>query len=284
MKELDFWLPDWESAKKVFDFYSVESNCFAAWGKLKICPHYVVAMGSDMISAYYAAYIAELARKQCHIMPRILCVGGLGKLSKYTNRLDDGTVLSDGHMLWWVIRQLGNYPITILDRANSTSENLKEIADYLAYKNEQNAELIICLPKRISKRVELANASLPIQFIGTRKLNAYYYVPGETMEEMCCLYNGKAVAGGLPLLTEAADLFNRMSVYDGMHFNMHGKSANKDLLIAGETLMHRYPLNISHCLLSAPLQFCKIRFGLMWHQKEIAADLRKKILEWQCYV
>lgn len=284
MQEIDFWLPDWKNAKKVFDFYSQESNCFDAWGRLKICPRYVVAMGNDMISAYYAAYIVKLVCNQYHTVPKILCVGGSGRLSKYINRLEDGTVLSNGRMLWWVLCQFGNFNCTILENGDNIVNSLKEIADYLAYMKEQYATLLFCLPKRLSKRIARANAFLPVRFMGTKMLNAYYYVPGERMNEMCSLYNGKAVAGGIPLLSEAADLFNCMSNYDTMYMAENEKCASKDLLKAGEELIHRYPLSVSHCLLTAPVQFYQVHFDLIKYQKEIREDLHRKIIEWQCYV
>ena len=215
--EIDFRTTDWKNAQKVFDFYKQETTCFDEKGLLRVRPQYVVAMDDDMVSAYYAVYIAEVTYRQFHIRPKILCVGGIGMLSKYLNRLDDGTVLSEGQKLAMVVRRLGYSHCDVLDKGNNTGANIKEIVDYIAFNYAYDAPVIFCLTQRLSKRIERTVAYSSKQFPGTVELNAYYYVPGERLQDMCQLYNGKAIAEGLPLLSEAAALYDRMNRYAGVY-------------------------------------------------------------------
>ena len=282
--DIDFRTKDWENAEKVFDFYRQETTCFNEKGMLRVQPEYVVAIDDDMVSAYYAVDIANIAHRQFGTRPRILCVGGTGMLSKYLNRQADGTVLSEGQKLSMVVRRLGVTHCSVLDKGNNTGANIKEIIDYLAFAHAQSAPIIFCLTQRLSKRVERTVAYSTKQFPGTYSLNAYYYVPGERLRDMCQLYNGKAIAEGLPLLSEAAALYDRMNRYAGIYMASMNKYIDKEIVEAGESLVHRYPIRVSRYPLSAPLQFCKMYFGLKKNREAIAHDLQKKIFEWQSLV
>ena len=282
--EIDFKTRDWENAQKVFDFYKLETTCFDEQGKLKVRPHYVIAIDDDMISAYYAVYIAEVTYRQFHIRPKILCVGGVGMLSKYLNRLDDGTVISEGSKLAMVARWLGSTYCSVLDKGNNTGANIKEIIDYLAFYEVSDAPVVFCLTQRLSKRIERTVAYSTAQFPGTKPLNAYYYVPEESLRDMCQLYNGKAIAGGLPLLSEAAALYDRMNRYAGVYMAQMDKHIDKDIVVAGEELVQHYPIRVSRFPLLSPVQFCKMYFGLMNNRQAIADELREKVAEWKTLI
>jgi len=243
-----------------------------------------VAIDDDMVSAFYAVQIANKAYRQFGFMPRLLFVGGTGMLSKYLNRLDDGTVLSEGQKLSMVARQLGNYNGTILDEGKNTGANIKEIIDYLSFYHDSDAPVIFCLTQRLSKRIERTVAYSIVQFPDTHPLNAYYYVPGEDLREMCQLYNGKAIAGGLPLLSEAAALYDRMNRYEGVFMARMDKRIDREVVKAGEELVSRYPIRVSRVPLSAPIQFCKMYFGVRNNRQAIADDLQKKIAEWKVMI
>jgi len=284
METIYFGTHDWENAKKVFEFYKQESTCFDKNFNLVVKPKYVVAIDDDMVSAFYAVQIANKAYRQFGFMPRLLFVGGTGMLSKYLNRLDDGTVLSEGQKLSMVARQLGNYNGTILDEGKNTGANIKEIIDYLSFYHDSDAPVIFCLTQRLSKRIERTVAYSIVQFPDTHPLNAYYYVPGEDLREMCQLYNGKAIAGGLPLLSEAAALYDRMNRYEGVFMARMDKRIDREVVKAGEELVSRYPIRVSRVPLSAPIQFCKMYFGVRNNRQAIADDLQKKIAEWKVMI
>jgi hypothetical protein len=282
--QIDFRKKEWEKAQKVFDFYKQETTCFNKRGFLNVQPRYVVAIDDDMASAYYAVYIANMADKQFGIRPRILCVGGIGMLSKYLNRLDNGIVLSEGQKLAMVVRRLGYSNWSVLDSGNNTGANIKEIIDYLAFNYAYDAPIIFCLTQRLSKRIERTIAYSTEQFSGTVALNAYYYVPDESLQDMCQFYNGKAIANGLPLLSEAAALYDRMNRYAGVYMSQMDKHISKDVISAGEELVRKYPVRVSRIPLSAPLQYCRMYFSLLKNRKAIDDDLQKKIAEWKTMV
>ena len=284
MEKINFGTPDWENAKRVFEFYKQETTCLDRRGQLIVQPQYVVAMDDDMVSAFYAVQIAKQAFKQFGNKPHLLFVGGIGMLSKYMNRLDDGTVLSEGQKLSWVARQLGNFHSSILDKGNNTGANIKEIIDYLSFYHASDAPVIFCLTQRLSKRVERTVAFSTRQFPNTFPLNAYYYVPGEELRDVCQLYNGKGIAQGLPLLSEAAALYDRMNRYVGVYMAPMDKRIDKEIVKAGEELVSKYPVRVSRIPLSAPIQFCKMYFGVRNNRQAIADDLQEKISEWKKFV
>ena len=142
---------------------------------------------------------------------------------------------------------------------------------------------IFCLTQRLSKRIERTIAYTTRQFPGTAPLNAYYYVPGETVEEMCQLYNGKAIAGGLPLLSEVAALYDRVGTnrYTNIYMAEFDGMIPKHVIKAGINLTHKYPIRVSRIPLTAPKQFLKMYFGIRHNRREIVADLESKITEWK---
>lgn len=283
MDKFDFSAPQWQYAKIVADFFKQETTCLDANGKLLIEPKYVVAIDDDMASVYYAAIIMKKAQLQFGAYPRLLCVGGRGMLSKYLNRLDDGTILSEGQKLFMTSHHLGNYSASVLDNGNNTGANLKEIIDYLARQGDSGAPIVFCPTNRLSKRLERTVAFTTQQFPGTEPLNAYYYVHDETLEDMLQLYNGKGVAGGLPLLSELAALYDRTGTdkYVGKYMAAYDREIPQEVHEAGQYLMKHYPVRVSRLPLSAPLQFLKMYFAILKNRKAIADDLNKKIQYWR---
>lgn len=283
MEKINFKSQDWENAQVVFDFFRQETNCFEKGTVLKVKPHYVVAIDDDMVSAFYAATIMKLSKQQFGVYPKLLCVGGFGMLSKHINRLDDGTIISEGMKLRMTALRFGNFPVTVLDNGNNTGDNIKEIIDYLTCKHDSEAPIIFCPTQRLSKRLERTVAFFVQQFSGTAPLNAYYYVPKENIEEMCQLYNGKALAGGLPLLSEAAAVYDRVGTerYANRYMATFDKIIPKRVMKAGMELAERYPIRISRIPLTAPVQFCKMFYAVIKQRKAIAEDLETHILDWK---
>ena len=103
------------------------------------------------------------------------------------------------------------------------------------------------------------------------------------MDEMCQLYNGKALAGGLPLLSEAAAVYDRVGTerYAGKYMAQLDVMIPKEVLIAGQQLMLKYPVRVSRTPLKAPVQFLKMYYSVLKYRKEIAADLERHIALWK---
>ena len=245
-------------------------------------PKYVVAIDNDPVSAYYAADIMKQAKSQFGVYPKLLCVGGSSMLSKYLNRYEDDIILSDGMKLRMVALRLGSFPVWVLDNGTNTEANIKEIIDFLTIYNDYDAPLIFCVTQRLSKRLERTVAYSTRQFPGTHPLNAYYYVPGEDIRDVCRLYNGMALAGGLPLLSEAAALYDRVgtSRYVNRYIAEYDGMIPKYVMQAGMRLEEKYPLKVSQNIMTAPMQYANIYLSLLKNRKAIAEDLDDKIMEW----
>ncbi|MBQ7632776.1 MAG: hypothetical protein IJS88_01515 [Alphaproteobacteria bacterium] len=280
--EINFRTQEWKDAKVIFDFFRKETNCFDSNGRLCVQPKYVVAIDNDPVSAYYAAVIMKQAKSQFGVYPQLLCVGGNGMLSKYLNRYADGIILSNGMKLRMVALHFGNFPVCVLDRGNTTEVNIKEIIDFLVVYNNYDAPLIFCVTQRLSKRLERIVAYSTRRFPSTHPLNAYYYVPGEDIRDVCRLYNGMALAGGLPLLSEAAALYDRVgtSRYVNHYTAEYDGTIPKYVMQAGMRLMEKYPLKVSQNIITAPWQYACIYLSLLKNRKAIAEDLDDKIIEW----
>lgn len=285
MKHIDLASEPWQKAKLVLDFFKQETNCFDEHGDLIINPRYVVALDDDPISAAYAVKIAFKARRQFKefVNPIILCCGGKGMLSKYLNITPDGIIMSEGEKLAFVARNFACYQnLKILDQGDNTGAVIKEIIDYLASQRNENAPIIFCPTQRMSKRLERTVAFSTEQFPGTLPLNAYYYVHGESLDDILQLYNGKGLADGLPLLSEAAALYDRTGTdkYTGKFMAPLDKPVPPEVVEAGEYLMKHYPIRVSRLPITAPLQFIKMYWAIRTARQAIYNDFMAKKEVW----
>ena len=285
MKQIDLTSKPWQMAKIVLDFFKQETTCMDEQGNLVINPRYVVAIDDDPISAAYAVKIAHLARRQYKefVNPIIICCGGRGMLSKYLNVTPDGIEMSEGEKLAFVARNFAYYQnVKILDHGNNTGANIKEIIDYLASRHDENAPIIFCPTQRMSKRLERTVAFSDRQFPGTLPLNAYYYVHGESIEDILQIYNGKGLADGLPLLSEAAALYDRTGTgkYDDIYMEPLDIPIPPEVVEAGEYLKKHYPIRVSRLPITAPLQFIKMFWAIQHSKQTVYDDLRAQKAKW----
>ena len=285
MKQIDLTSEPWQKAKVVLDFFKQETTCFDERGQLIVNPRYVVALDDDPISAAYAVKIAFQARRQFKefVNPIILCCGGRGMLSKYLNVTPEGFEMSEGEKLAYVARNFAFYQNTkILYNGNNTGAVIKEIIDYLASQYDEDAPIIFCPTQRMSKRLERTVAFSTKQFPGTQPLNAYYYVHGETLEDILQVYNGKGLADGLPLLSEAAALYDRTGTgkYTGKFMAPLDMPVPPEVVEAGEYLMKHYPIRVSRLPITAPLQFIKMYWAITRSRQAVYDDLLAKKKNW----
>ncbi len=275
---------DWRMVKLVLDFFKQETTCLDKQGTLTIKPEYVVAIDDDPVSAYYAAIIMKKAQKQFGYYPTMLCCGGIGMLSKYINEQANGEVISEGEKLAQVARSLDpNFPLKVLDHGRNTGANLKEIIDFLASQHNSDAPIIFCPTARLSKRLERTIAFSTEQFPGTKPLNAYYYVPGESVADILQLYNGKGLAAGLPLLSEVAAVYDRVGTerYVGKFMAPLDKPVPPEVQAAGRYLVEKYPIRVSRLPIRALGQFLKMYFALAICGNLIDQDLQAHVRSWR---
>lgn len=268
---------DLENAQTVFDFFRKETDCFLKHEQWIVCPHFVVALGDDALSVFNAVYIMESAYLQFHKMPKLLCLGGIGKNAKYLHRYK-GETLSAATSLWMISKKAGSYPYAILDKGNDLLSGLKELVEYLKNHKLTDAVLIFCPTQRMSKVLERMVAHVPSLFENAPNLKAYYYVENETVQEMRSYYNGMAVAKGLPLLREAARLYDFMMRQSGVTIASLDYRIEKSVVDAGEELLQRYPAKFS---LKSLYQEAVVKWNLRKDQAKIAQDLDRRVYYWQ---
>lgn len=96
---------DFKDAELILKSLCVETNCFAD-GKI-IRARYLVAIDDDPTSAFYAAYVYHLIYQAYAYHPFVLCVGGKGPLSKYTNEKGESEGDRQNAFVWlWACRLL----------------------------------------------------------------------------------------------------------------------------------------------------------------------------------
>lgn len=282
MEKINLDAYPWIAAADIFQFFKKETDCLDEKGNLLIQPKYVVAIDDDMVSAYHAAIIMRKAVQQFGQRPTLLCCGREGLLTKYLNSIPGSVSMTDGERLKNVCTKLLG-PLTdvvVLDKGENTGETLKSIIDYL---NGDLSPIVFCPTARRSMRLERAVEFSLCQYPGTYPLNAYWFVPDETLEDCLQLYNGRGCANGLPLLSEAASLFNRIGTdkYTNLYVAEYEGNIPKYIKISGFNLASDYPLRIFRRPSVNLRQFLKIYFSILWNRKAIADDLNEKIELWK---
>lgn len=283
MKQIDLTREEWKHTRTIFDFFKKDTDCLDEKGRLLVKPKYVVAIDDDMISAYNAAVIMKKSLLEFGYYPVLLCCGGKSLYSKYLN-CTSGQIISDAQKLKQISVQLYNPPhIEVLDKGTNTGEILKEISDFA--KNDIGP-IIFCPTQRRSKRLERAIAFLSASDPVFAKTNTFWYVPEENLEDMLAYYNGRIIAGGIPLLSEAAVLFYRLGTarYVGKYMACYDGDIPKFVIKAGIALKDDYPLRITRSWTSAPWQACKQHFGFINNEEMIKAELQEKIEYWKFHL
>lgn len=260
-------------------FFAVKTDCFEENGQV-IPARRLVLIDDDPIVAVYGSYLYFLIFQTYGFFPKIICVGGKGPLSKYTNEKDE----SEGKKLARVCMGQGIRceDIVILDNGTNTGLNLKDI---VTEASENPERLIMCLTERLSSRIKLTLDVLEHQYPEmadkieiVRTAGVYYYVPEQTVEEQLQKFNGKGFAKGLMWLAEIASLYDRYAKYSksGVMQEISG-GVPEEIKKAHFELATKYPLKNGNLGLTFLWQFAYCWFEIITHKKEIAEDLERLI-------
>lgn len=262
---------DFNDMMLILSVLRVKSDCFETDGVVKRA-RYVVCIDDDITSAFYAMYIYHLIFSTHGYHPFILCVGGKGMLSKYTNEKGE----SEGMKLSRVCVELGADPnlITVLDNGTNTGLNCLDIYRQVA---KNPGKVIICVTMRLGKRLERTWAFLPKQYskvidIRTFELiqinGVHFYSPDETVEDMMQVYNCKGLGHGVMLLAEVASVYNRCKFKENITQAALGFEMPEAITKAYERLAAKYPLKINlwcfNSLWQYPYAFCCVMFNKKW--------------------
>lgn len=303
MKKIDFTAQCWIDLQTVLKALRIKTNCFNSGSLMKA--YYLACVDDDPRSAYYAADLYHLMFKTYGFYPKVLCVGGLGKLSGPMN----GKGVSEGKKLAYVCERLGvqKCDIVILDGGTNTGINARDVAVYVmkdckARIKELNKGLIIsdhemaarlqrinhpiifCLTERLSWRFERTVKYLSHQYpdlfkIGSSffELQDYYYVPGETLEEMLTYFNGKRFADGIMLLAEVASIWDRYEKTKGK-FMMplaEGNEPDAEVIKTANRLAQAFPLKNPEFNIRKLWQYPYAYLEVISHKKLIKESLEE---------
>lgn len=196
-------LKTFRCAQLVHDTLCAQTDCMDG-GNICLCG-YIVCIDDDATSAIYAAKLAKLHKQIYGFMPKILCVGGKGLMSRWTHKTSEGNFLAS------CCQKMGipKHKLVVLDKGNNTGHNILEIARYVRQHDKGNSTILMTLTKRLSLRYKLTMEQQ------APEVNARYYVIDETVFEACKWYNGKRIGCGEVMLHELASILNRCDAYAG---------------------------------------------------------------------
>lgn len=275
MKKINFDDKAFVNAQKVFDFFKIETNCLDASGQLTVRPRYVVALGDDPVTVFYAAIIMKKALSQFGSYPELVCCGGNSMLSKLLNQTTDGFI-AQGEKLAQIAQQLdADFPVKALTKANSVEDIARELISHV---HGDPSPVIFCPTQRMSKLWErVINASLK------SSLDTYWYVHGENFKDIFTLYNGGAMASGISILSEAAYIYDALNIAGHTHHTVcYDGGIPKFIIHAGISLRDDYPLFVTQSIWSAPKQYWRLFIDFKINHNAIDFALQEKIRMWKC--
>ncbi len=280
---------DYVDAEIILAQLSVKTNCFDARGKV-IPAKYLVCVDDDITSAFYAVDIYFQIHHAYGYYPTILCVGGVGPLSKYTNKSGE----SEGQKLARVCEALGvmSSQLMILDKGTNTGLNCLDI--YNVVKNDNEWKVIMCLTKRLSLRLKQTFEFLDKQYpdkVDAKSLakivaSTFYYVPDEALNDMGMMqvYNCKGICKGVLLFSEIASIYDRISRYSGKLQKPLDFVVSSDVKAASKRLAKKYPLKINMYCFNGIWQFVWVYLYILRKKKYIQEDTQRKFVAWRFFL
>ena len=274
---------DYADAKLILNQLSVKTNCFDAKGKV-VPAKYLVCVDDDINSAYYAVDLYYQIFQAYKYYPMILCVGGKGALSKYTNVKGE----TEGKKLARTCETLGvlSSQVEILDNGTNTGLNCLDIYNELANKN---AKVIMCLTKRLSLRFKQTFEFIDCQYpdkVSAKSLadvvaSTFYYVPDESIEDMMQIYNCKGLCKGVMLLSEIASIYDRIVLYSGTIQKPVDFEISEEVELASLRLAKKYPLKINRFCFNGFWQFIWAYYSVLINKHKIKLAMGFIIADWK---
>lgn len=278
-----FTKKDYADAEIVLAQLSVKTNCFDKNGKV-VNAEYLVCVDDDITSAFYASDIYYQIHQTYGYYPTVLCVGGVGPLSKYTNAKGE----SEGQKLARVCETLGvlSSHIKVLDKGTNTGLNCLDIYSEVA---NRGARTIMCLTKRLSLRLKQTFEYLDHQYpekvskVSLAKVVAstFYYVPEESVVDMMQVYNCKGLCKGAMLFSEIASIYDRSYRYVGVLQKPLDFDITKETAEAALRLAKKYPLKINMFCWNGIWQFIWAYCSVLKNKRRIKLMTRLVLREWK---
>lgn len=270
---------DCKDAEKVLSCFTVKTDCFLD-GKV-INAKYLVAIDDDESSAFFAAYLYHLIYKTHGYHPFVLCVGGVGRLSRYLNNKDE----TEGENLRRVCIALGvrRNDICVLCKGTNTGKNLLEIVSCVSL---SPGKMVMCLTGRLSLRVRQTFMFLDKQyadcldkkaFRALMQKGVYYYVPEVGFFDQAHEFNSKKIANKLLLFSEVASIYNRVRRYSGTFQAPLDFEIPLEVVEAAKRLEDKYPLKNRRFCFTYLWQFIYAWFSLKVLKNRMKKALKQQI-------
>nr|QIM10716.1 hypothetical protein PlAlph_6080 [uncultured Alphaproteobacteria bacterium] len=235
-------------------------------GKICLCG-YIVCIDDDATSAIYAAKLAKLHKQTYGFMPKILCVGGKGLMSRWTHKGSEGAFLANCCRKMDIPKN----KLVVLDKGNDTGHNVLEIANYIKRHDAGNSTVLLALTKRLSLRYMLTMKQQ------APEVNARCYVIEESVFEACKWYNGKRVGCGEVMLHELASVLNRCDRYAGTFQAPVPFKISAEVRYAADFLAKRYRLKLPKKNLRSAWQMVCLLADFLWHRRLMHFELLQTI-------
>ncbi len=270
MEEINFFGKKWMQAVRVLRELRYKTDCVKN-NELTIKPAYVICLKDVPLSAYHAVKVCFHSKKQFGYEPEIICAGWKNPFIK-----NFGKDCSENQDAAQICRELGALTVKTLDGRKNEGGWLKVIIDYVGGSSDP---VIFCPTMLYSLYLEREESFSPKRIPEAESLNAYFYCPEEYIVDMAQLYNGKGLAGGLPLLSEIAAM--HAYLYRNENTAPFEKKLSLKAKRAAEWLESHYPLYISGSFMSAPFQYLRMYFAQKNSKRKISEDLRLFLKEWK---
>ena len=277
---------DYADAEMILNQLSLKTNCLGANGQV-FPAKYLVCIGDDICSAAYAVDLYYQIFKIYGYYPIILCVGGTGALSKYSNAWGETEAIK----LSRVCEELGvpEYNVRVLERGNNLGISCLEIYKWLSLYSSAKDNTIVCLTKRLSLRFKQTFEFLEIQYPSMIDEEEFprivksvsYYVPDESLENMMQMYNCKALCKGGILLSEIASIYDRIVRYSGKMQKPIDFDISDEVYEASLRLAKKYPLNIKILSFNGIFLFLRAYFSFQKNKTLIKQEQTKFIEIWK---
>lgn len=268
-----------QDVKLVLECLKVKTDCFNECGN-PYAAKYLVCIDDDITSAFYAMDMYFMIYQCYGYYPKLLCVGGVGPLSKYTN--ENG--VSEGMKQAYACRRLGarEESIVVLDNGTNTGLNLKDIVFEVA---KEPGTVIMCLTERLSLRLKLTLEYLPHQYpeISEQLMEqmfekgVYYYVPEQKLSEQMAVFNCKGLANGVMFFSEIASIYDRIERYSGKLQAPLDFEVPQEVVDAAHRLAKAYRLKMPGWNLRKLIQFVKAYRAVKGNAGRIAEKTEKAI-------
>ncbi len=276
-----------KDAELILSHLSVKSDCFEGENP-RVKAKYLVCIDDDITSAFYAAYLYHRIYELYHYYPTVLCVGGVGPLSQYTN--ENG--MSEGKKLENVCQRLGVRNTVVLDEGKNTGENLREIVFEVS---KCPGTMVFCLTMRLSLRLKLTFDYLPHQYpeISNQLMKqmynkgVYYYVPKQELKDQMKVYNAKGLydgrdfkfrsVRGVLYLSEIASIYDRIERYSGTLQAPLGFSVPQEVADAAHRLAKKFRLKMPGMSLRKLWQFYHAYVAVKSYKDAIAESTETAI-------